>query len=74
MGGALVKPKTADPRGAVVHDAFATVADEFMQLVGTDKSGSVTVHFQNGVPLTHSWEFKGRTIPRRAISEQGDAA
>lgn len=54
-----------DRRATVVHEAFEAVADEFMDLVDPGKSGAVTIHFQNGVPLTHSWEFKGRTIQRR---------
>lgn len=59
-----------DPnRERVVRDAFITVSEEFMDIVDTGKSGAVTIHFQNGVPMTHSWEFKGRTITRRAIRE-----
>lgn len=62
-----------DNRDRVVREAFQAVAEEFLELVKVDKSGSVTIHFQNGVPLTHSWEFKGRTIPRRVIVDD-DAA
>lgn len=59
-------------RDRVVRDAFAAVAEEFIRLVEVDKSGAVTIHFQNGVPLTTSWEFKGRTIQR--IPARDDAA
>ena len=77
MGLAPMRPAAAtearSPRDTVVHEAFLAVADEFLDIVGPDKSGSVTVHFQNGVPLTHSWEIKGRTIVRR-MRPDDDAA
>ena len=52
-----------DARETFVRAAFDGVADELIAL-GSTKSGAVTVHFQNGVPLKIEWRTLAEPISR----------
>ena len=48
-------------REELIRSAFEGVGDE-MLAVGPSKSGSVTVHFQHGVPLKVEWRMLARAL------------
>lgn len=58
MGGRLVSPSD---REALIRAAFLGVAAELAEM-GTSKSGSVTIHFQNGLPTKNEWRLLARSI------------
>lgn len=51
----------SDRREEVIRSAMKGVGDEMLDLP-QDKSGSVTVHFQNGVPMKVEWRILARPV------------
>lgn len=52
-------------REKLVREAFAVLADEFLDRVQVSESGSLTVHYQNGVPLKRDYSHGGRIHLKR---------
>lgn len=47
-------------RERMVREVFARLADEFLRRVDTTESGRLTVHYQNGMPMTREYGFSAR--------------
>jgi hypothetical protein len=52
-------------RAEMIRDALEIVGDELIEL-GPNKSGSVTIHFQNGLPRKAEWKTNAELIARSA--------
>ena len=63
-------------RESLIRAALLGVAAEMAEL-DTSKSGAVTVHFQNGLPMKVKWEFSARPLtyaPAGARDSRDDSA
>lgn len=52
-----------DQRAQAIRIALEGVADELLALP-PDRSGSVTLHFQNAVPMRVEWRILARPVKR----------
>lgn len=71
VGGEMVSP--ANPqREAYIRKVFAQAAEELIR-VDPSRSGSLTLHFQNGgTTIKDEWKFGGRIIvPEMAFNRGG---
>jgi hypothetical protein len=58
-------------RERVIRAAFEGVGDELLDL-DTTKSGSVTVHFQNGIPMKVEWRMLARPVKHAGLASEYD--
>lgn len=59
---------TPSDREALIRAAFLGVAAEMAEL-DSSKSGRVTVHFQNGMPMKVEWNLSARPLTHAILSE-----